>query len=396
MGFFSNSLPQASTQSGSDDLATKVLETADAVLDVAQLAAQITQKPNPFQLGLIGLSAVRASMRLRTIWSRLPSWTQLYPGAWSGDAAIREVLLPVLGPERAVTRVSDGHVAYWEVDGARFALQWSGDRRTDGNFWYDSDGWEAVAALMARVYRETHTAPLYGWSDSRFVAEVPLVGLVEPEQLSALLTRVRGFFEAGKHRTYMLTGAPGTGKGALSYLIARTLNATLVSIDAANLRDTSAPSHGERDMTSPVAQIGVWKPLVVVVNDIDYLQEYEQLEVLSHLERLHRAARLVFVTVNHPNNLCAAAKRPGRMDEVFEVEGVGEHEAAALLPNCTPAQRFLVEGWPIAYVAELAARLEQYGVDQFDAEHAQLQARVTVQEVAEEEANEHEEAIARS
>lgn len=387
MGFFSNTFTQPSGSTGPDDLATKVLETADAVLDVAQLAAQITQKPNPFQLGLIGLSAVRAGMRVRTIWSKLPSWSNLYPGAWSCDTAIREVLLSVLGSERAITRVSDGHVAYWEVEGARFALQWSGDRRADGNFWYDSDGWEAVAALMARVYRETHTAPLYGWSDNRFVAESPLVGLVEPEQLPTLLTRVRGFFGAGKHRTYMLTGAPGTGKGALSYLIARTLDASLVSIDAANLRDTSMPGHGERDMTSPVAQISVWKPLVVVVNDIDYLQEYEQLEVLSHLERLHRAARLVFVTVNHPNNLCVAARRPGRMDEVFEVEGVGEHEAAALLPTCTPAQRALVEGWPIAYVAELAARLEQYGVDQFDAEHAQLQARVTIQNAAEEEAN---------
>lgn len=387
MGFFSNTFTQPPGSTGPDDLATKVLETADVVLDVAQLAAQITQKPNPFQLGLIGLSAVRAGMRMRTIWSRQPSWTSLYPGAWSGDTAIRGVLLPVLGPERAVTRVSDGHVAYWEVEGARFALQWSGDRRADGNFWYDSDGWEAVAALMARVYRETHTAPLYGWSDNRFVAESPLVGLVEPEQLPTLLTRVRGFFGAGKHRTYMLTGAPGTGKGALSYLIARTLDATLVSIDAANLRDTSMPSHGERDMTSPVAQISVWKPLVVVVNDIDYLQEYEQLEVLSHLERLHRAARLVFVTVNHPNNLCVAARRPGRMDEVFEVEGVGEHEAVALLPTCTSAQRSLVEGWPIAYVAELAARLAQYGVDQFDVEHAQLQARVTIQDAAEDEAN---------
>lgn len=362
----------------------KALETADALMDVASLAGQITQKPNPFQAGLIGLSLIRAGMNIRRIWSVRPRWTDVFHGNWvTVDSAPRALLLPCLGAEARLVSVIDGMAAWWDVDGAQFVLWWAGDRRDEGTLWMDTSRWEATAAFLARCYQAAHSAPLYVWTDGKFEAEAPLPDLVEPEQLQPLLTRMRGFFDARKHRSYMLTGAPGAGKGVLALLIARAVNSTLVSIDAANLRDTNGFNAAGHDLSNPVAVVGVWRPGVVVVNDIDYLPEDEQLDVLNCLERLHRAAPLLLVTVNHPENLCAAAKRPGRVDEAFVVRGAGAREVAALLPTCTETRRASVLGWPIAYVAELAARLRQYGDDHFDHEYAQLALRVSAQEAAE-------------
>lgn len=197
---------------------------------------------------------------------------------------------------------------------------------------------------------------------------------VDSEIADRLWSRIEPFLRAGKPRSIILTGPPGTGKSCAASTLARRVcdlfpGATTLRIPVARL-----------SRMDPCAVDGLLDLLptdVLLIDDIDRVADVDSL--LDLMEHCRARQRLVVVTIN--GRLPAALKRPRRAgDEIFHVTGVGRRLALRLLG---PAANQLSVGhlgticeWPAAFVLELADRIATIPGVKVDEEISELARRV--------------------
>lgn len=180
----------------------------------------------------------------------------------------------------------------------------------------------------------------------------------------------------------MLDGPPGTGKSTAALWVAQQLGLTAVVVDstivveAARSRSDSNSFDDDEPSTdvSPLGKVELMRPDVVVINDLDRVRPYDQREFLDELERIRRWTKIIFITTNDMSRLIKAVKRPGRIDDIFTVPGLGAKEVGKFFPEL-PDLHEKMEGWPIAYVLEMKARWEALGPEALE-EFQLIAARV--------------------
>lgn len=364
------------------DLRQKLLDSADSVVELASISLQMSQRPNPVQMGAIALSAVRAGMQLYSIWRAPLSLADYIPGAewyFSEEPQLNHVI-SYMTAHAPVTLNGYGVCTLYEHSNGGRVIHMP---ESDGcKFAYDTSTVGALRDMLHDHLRRQLSGPLYVWEENQFIPSAEPVGLVRHGVLDRLIERCRPAYERGSPRSYMLLGEPGVGKSTLAYQVGRALGVSVAVASHQDLMDSATPAHITStrrvlDSDSVEGFLRLWRPTVAVINDIDYSGRPDAL--LPILERLHEVVPILFVTVNHPERLPAAVRRPRRIDEFFEVRGLTVDGIRAMLPMLSEAQASRIDGWPAAYVADLGERLKDFGLAAFEAEYLALSARLRAQ-----------------
>lgn len=192
--------------------------------------------------------------------------------------------------------------------------------------------------------------------------------------------RLEPFLREGDSRFLVLDGRPGTGKTVLAEELAHRAETLFGEARALHI-PMNELSIGSDTLLSVVS---ILRPTVVVINDFD--RGFSQ-DLLSFLEDSRIFLRMLLVSVNNLKYLSAAMIRPGRFDEIFTIEGLGETFVqdflGALWSRLSEAERSQVLRWPVAYLEELRLRGVRRPHAQLGPEVEDLEKRLAPRETPE-------------
>lgn len=197
-----------------------------------------------------------------------------------------------------------------------------------------------------------------------------------------LLAEIVKFREAGEQRSYLIPGAPGTGKTSFCVELSLAVNGRVVKLDSAvftNLTNASTRSIIENLECD-----------FIIVDDIDRIRTHDMAAFLYVLETVKGYSRkpTLLATCNDISRLDLAVIRPGRFDDIvegFSLPGIKERKEfiKTMLDKfnvvLTPAQisKFgkVTRGMSQAYLKEYCS---QFRIDNdFDAVIAKIERRMT-------------------
>lgn len=188
-------------------------------------------------------------------------------------------------------------------------------------------------------------------------------------QTDELKSRVSKFLDAGKRRSVLLHGPPGTGKSCMARALADSLNMPTLFIDATQVKYMGAHTLSYC--------LDLLHPYVVIIDDLDRIFDVSSL--LSAIDRIHDTAKVFLVTANDIESFDAAIVRAGRFDEIEPVERVlAPKDIIDWLPEDVLQE---IDKWPVSFVEELRLRLDILGKDCLPQELEKLRSRVEGNEV---------------
>lgn len=236
-------------------------------------------------------------------------------------------------------------------------------------------GWVSNAengVLRGPYYREDREAETYAalgaaaWESlgSRHLTYDGLhlvMDLMEPEastmataQMDALLSRVQLFLRAKINRSYLLTGAPGTGKSVATRWLVGVLGMSSLRVNVGALKENI------EIVGALTTVLRALRPDVLILDDLDRVEVTS--EVLAFLELARISCRLVIATANRPSELNGACLRPGRLDELIEFKHLDRPIVDKLLGKFAEHADEVAD-LPAAYIVEFANRCEVLGVE---------------------------------
>lgn len=258
--------------------------------------------------------------------------------------------------------------------------------RTQHDFYVDGDPEAVRTALRCRLWEAlgpnlevvTSTDP-GGDAAPAQCADLQPADAVErsTHQGAALIARLRPFVERAGGTSVMLIGEPGCGKTTAAAEAVAALGASR----AMRVSVSQLERVGESALRTLVRFI---QPQVLVIDDVD--RHEDPSELLTLFDEAGRHARLRIATCNFPRKLGSALLRPGRFDlhvrsedpEVAVARRTDAAEVLANAPSCLPSEVLdEVVGWPIAFAADLAKRLQVVG--SWEREVAELRRRLEEQ-----------------
>jgi len=237
--------------------------------------------------------------------------------------------------------------------------------------------------LAAGVWREHGTvvqtigASHDGHSDSVLFAPVVWEPVQPSAKAEAVWARVAPFVAAGRPRSVLLDGRPGTGKSTIARWLAMHVGGRVLVISASSV-DRMTPE----SLESAVAWL---RPDVVLIDDFDRVSTHGGM--LTAIEHVRLLVKLFVVTTNNLKLMDAAAVRPQRFDEYFTIDSLGEPFVRKYLSNVWDAlsqeDKATVLPWPVTYLEELVERATYVSDVVLADEVAQLQARLAEHETPE-------------
>lgn len=199
---------------------------------------------------------------------------------------------------------------------------------------------------------------------------------VSPIDIEDFCNIVLKFRNKGIGHSFLLLGAPGTGKTTFASLASEKLNMQLMVVDCACL---SSMISEEADFTLE-RLVQMLRPQILLLDDLDRVDEIDFL--LGELERINSLTDniMVMASVNSMAELPEALKRPGRFDEVVRFS-LPEYDARyKILQNhlnhlgvrlsndyCIEITR-MSEGCSGADLREIARQVFARGFDKIDLE----------------------------
>lgn len=148
--------------------------------------------------------------------------------------------------------------------------------------------------------------------------------------------------ETNFQRSLLLYGNPGTGKSTLAQTI----------INELGLRTLKFHSDKELDVSTILFLVKIFNIEAVIFDDLDQMPSGQ--ELFEFLELLYKQCKILIGTSNTIDNFHPAIIRPGRFDELLEVNSLDEATVKSILGECSWEYFDKVKNWPIAYIQELS------------------------------------------
>lgn len=116
-------------------------------------------------------------------------------------------------------------------------------------------------------------------------------------------------------------------------------------------------------------------PDAIILEDIDHNSNEDINDLLDKLEDVNNQKRLIFATANEVSKLDNALLRPGRFDEVMEINKLDEEILKALV-NDDAELLEITRNFPVAFTVELLKRIKVLGKEKALANMDDITARI--------------------
>jgi len=189
----------------------------------------------------------------------------------------------------------------------------------------------------------------------------------ESQIANDILERSRLFLDKNYNRSIMLYGIPGTGKSSAMRFVAKQFGKYSLRINVGDLDHLSS-----EDM---LLAIELLKPSTLMIDDFD--RSLNTTKFLTELEEFNNHVQLMMVSVNHIEILDDAVVRPGRFDDIIEVDMLDAEIIDRLIGTDIPEDlKKRLRKLPIAFVVEFHKRREVLGLEKALEEVIDLEKRI--------------------
>ena len=360
--------------------------------DLAPVLGMVGLRNRYFGYAGIAIKAIevlyRASEELRvdtvSAWSYFgldsaeKEWTQVSP-------LFHTVCLPKISGRTLRTRsLETGCQCAWEgrMGGARVGwMADSGGKNIANLFVWHSHVKEFAATVCELMWAEIGSRHVtVNQSEGLVIDELDSGHVIPTNLIDELGARVTAFYEKGKTRSYMITGRPGTGKTTCIQHLVRKLALRSVRIPVGELSNgrgvTDVVSHPNDKTLALVPLVATLKPDVIILDDVDRAPSNIQDTLLDFMQLARNHAKLILISVNNPEELSTAFKRPGRIDDHRTVPLLDLGTVKTILGDYHEELVSQVREWPVAYLLEFMERVDVLGFDQAKKEIVELEQRL--------------------
>jgi len=200
------------------------------------------------------------------------------------------------------------------------------------------------------------------WAETYGMETEPITQLYDSHYAQNILAGIRRYASHKKSRSVLLCGSPGSGKTALVYRVCAEVAQRTVILECTHPVGTKLVMSIVQDLA----------PDAIILNELN--NSYGG--TLENLEYLNKSVPLVLATANRKDQMHPALLRPGRFDEILDVEQIDDMVYQNLVSfPVTPATETALRTWPVAYVSELRNRVD-VEPDRFDHHFKDLSERL--------------------
>lgn len=161
---------------------------------------------------------------------------------------------------------------------------------------------------------------------------------------------IKMFLDKNIGRSIIFYGPPGTGKSNLVSGIKDIMNMTAIKIS--NIDNMNGV------LVNNI--IKLFSPDLVIIDDIDHLNISDMQDFLSKIEEFNNNGKCILATANEISMVNDALIRPGRFDELIEINESEPDEIRKLVNNDEDIFD-VVKDYPIAFIAEVMKRVNVLG-----------------------------------
>lgn len=249
---------------------------------------------------------------------------------------------------------SSGAVAAYvvELDDIKFGWVLNGERYD--YFCITRDKNEKAYAIVQEIFWKTYTSGqvIVGVESDEisFKEDTTHGNFIKFKKCTEMAEYINEFYKKGVGRSILFYGPPGSGKTNLVKGITYCLSSkTMRFIDLSNLAAS---------LVSEVLRIV--NPDSVVLEDIDHMSNEEITDLLDKIEDFNNQKKMVFATANEVSKLDNALLRPGRFDEVVEINQLDEEVLRKIVGDDEEILE-ITRNFPVAFTVELLKRIQVLG-----------------------------------